>query len=182
MKTMIRMLTALLIFNVTSGYSQTIKEDKKSAREEKKIELQEQIVKLIKTKHFSFIASRAFPMGGSSIDLTTNSNYVKFEPGYIESRMPFFGRAYSADYSSDAGLKFEGKPAAFSINKLKKNRGYEITVKVSSPRDTYDLSLNIGVTGNSNLTISSYNRAPISYNGQIMPLEESKDKEKADLK
>lgn len=181
MKTMIGMLTALLIFIVTSGYSQTIKEDKKSAREEKKMELQEQIVKLIKTKHFTFVASRAFPMGGSSIDLTTNSNYIKFSPDYIESYMPFFGRAYSADYSVDPGLKFEGNPKVFSINKLKKNRGYNVVVKVSLPRDSYDLSLDVSLTGNSTLTISSYNRASISYNGQIMPPEESKNKDKADL-
>lgn len=172
---------ALLILNITSGYAQTINEDRKSAREEKKIELQKQISKLISTKKFVFVASRAFPMGGSSIDLTTNSNYIKFSPGYIESYMPFFGRAYSADYSVDPGLKFEGKPKEFAINKLKKNRGYSVVVKVSLPRDSYDLSLDIGLNGNSTLTISSYNRASMSYNGQIMPPEESKDKEKADL-
>jgi len=183
MKTMIRILTALLILNVTSGYAQTINEDRKSDREEKKIELQKQISKLISTKKFTFVADRAFPMGGSSIDLTTNSNYIKFSPGNIESYMPFFGRAYSADYSVDPGLKFEGNPKVFTITKLKKNRGYNIIVKVSLPRDTYDLSLDVGLTGNSILTISSYNRASISYNGQIMPPEESKnkDKDKADL-
>jgi hypothetical protein len=179
MKTNILMTIAFLIFVLTAGYSQNTDKDIKAAdKVEKKIELQKLIENLIDSKQFVFIANRALPMGGASIDLTTNSNYVKFNPDYIDSYMPFFGEAYSVDYNVDTGVKFEGKPEMFTIKRLKKNRGYDILTKVSLVRDTYDLRLEVGLEGNSTLTISSFNRSTISYNGQIVPPEKQKEESK----
>jgi hypothetical protein len=175
MKTNILITISFLIFCLTAGYSQRTTQDKKADKAEKKAELQLQIEKLIITKQFVFVASRALPMSGSSIDLTTNSNYVKFSPYNIESYMPFFGQAYSVDYNVDPGVQFEGEPEYFTIKKLKKNRGYDVMAKVSLARDTYDLHLDVGLEGNSTLTISSYNRSSISYIGQIYALDQPKE-------
>lgn len=178
MKTKTLTITAFLVFSLFTVYSQTANQENKSAKDEKKLELQKLIENLIDSKHFLFVANRALPMSGSSIDLTTNSNFVKFEPDYIESYMPFFGQAYSAEYNYDPGVKFEGKPEFFTIKRLKKNRGYDIMAKVSLSRDTYDLRLEVGLEGNSTLSISSYNRSTISYIGRIMIPEESNENEK----
>ena len=166
-------IIAILTFSLTDAYSQNKDQEIKSSKAEKKIELQQQIEKLILAKQFVFIATRAFPTGWQSIDLVTHTNYVKFTPTFIDSYMPFFGQAYSVDYLTDTGLQFNGKPEVFTITRLKKNRGYDILIKVRSTRDTYDLRLDVGLEGNSNLTISCFNRSSISYNGEITPLEES---------
>jgi hypothetical protein len=180
MKTKILMMATILIFRLTTGYSQNM-EDKKSGKAERKLEMQKLIENLIDSKQFVFVASRALPMSGPSISLTTNSNYVKFNPDYIESYMPFFGQAYSVEFNFDPGVKFEGKPELFTINRLKKNRGYDVVARVSLARDTYDLRLAIGLDGNSNLTISSVNRSSISYIGQIYAPEKPVEKAKGDL-
>ena len=183
MKTNILMTIAFLIFVLTRGYSQNTDKGIKAAdKAEKKLELAKLIENLVDSKQFIFVATRALPMGGASIDLTTNSNYVKFDPDYIDSYMPFFGQAYSVDYRNDTGMKFEGKPELFTIKRLKKNRGYDILTKVSLARDTYDLRLEVGLEGNSTLTISSFNRSTISYVGQIVSPEKPKGETKGDAK
>lgn len=181
MKTKIIMLTVFLIFSLISGFSQTKGQDKISDKAQRKLDKQMQIENLIESKQFAFVATRALPMSGSSIDLTSNSNYVKFGPDYIESYMPFFGQAYSVEYNYDPGVKFEGKPELYTIKTLKKNRGFDVIVKVPVTRDTYDLRLDVGLEGNSTLTISSFNRSSISYIGQILPVEKPKEETKVNL-
>ena len=89
--------------------------------------------------------------------------------------MPFFfGRGYSglAYGGSDTGLKFEGKPEEFSVQK--KNKEYQIKVSVKGLNDFFNMTLLVSLDGSGILTVTSNNRAPISYFGVIMPIEEEK--------
>ena len=89
--------------------------DRKAEKERKRIEKENEISALVESKTFEFSANRAIPSGYKSVDLTTNPNFVKFTPDLIVSEMPFFGRAYSASYGGDAGLKFKGKPEIYTV-------------------------------------------------------------------
>lgn len=175
------MIISFLILIITAGYAKVQDKDRKAVRAEKRVEIQQQVENLIDSKKFVFFGSRALPMWGTSINLTANSNYLKFDPAYIESYMPFFGNAYSVDFNVDPGVKFEGKPEVFEIKKLKKLRGYDIRVKVSVPRDTYDINMQVSLEGTASLTISSYRRSSISYIGSIGVPGQSAQKEDNDL-
>jgi hypothetical protein len=167
MKTKILVTTIFLIFGLATGNAKIQEKDKKSVKDEKKLELQKQVEGIIFSKQFVFVATRALPKWGNSIFLTQNSNYLKFDPISIDSYMPFFGDVYSPDYNVDPGVKFEGKPEEFKIKKLDMNKGYDIRAKVSIPRDTYDIFMHVSLDGSANLTISSYRRSTISYMGTI---------------
>lgn len=167
MKTQILLLTAFLIFSLTTGYAKIQDQDRKSIKAEKRLELQKQIEEIINSQQFVFVATRALPKRGASIFLTQNSNYLKFDPVSINSYMPFFGDVYSPDYNVDPGVKFEGKPDGFEIKRLDKNKGYDIRAKVVIPRDTYDIFMHVSLDGTANLTISSFRRSTISYMGEI---------------
>ena len=166
-------VTFLVTFFLTSGYGQV--NSRKEQREKNRIEKQHQIDTLIKSRVFVFVASRALPQGGNTIDLTTNSNFLKFRPDKIESYLPFFGRAYSIDYGGDGGIKFEGKPQEYKVVTKKEGKGFEINVTVSVTRDNYKLLLIVGPDGNAFLTINSNQRSTISYNGNVMKIEERDD-------
>jgi hypothetical protein len=170
MKTNILMTTVFLIFSLSSGYAKTRGQDKKADKAEKRLELQKQVESIIDSKQFIFVATRALPMWGTSIYLTANSNYLKFDPSSIESYMPFFGDTYSAEYNVDPGVHFAGKPEQFEIKKLNKDKGFDIRVEVSLPKDTYNIFVHVSLDGNANMTISSYNRSSISYVGSIESL------------
>jgi hypothetical protein len=172
MKNVILGIFVLLIS--CTGFSQ--EKTKKQLKEAQKIEKQKQIEALMSSKQFVFTARNASPQGYKMIDLTTNPNYLEFQPEFIKSEMPFFGRAFSGiGYSSDAGLNFEGKPEEFSIEKGKKY--YQIRVVVKGNNDTYRLTLSVYFEGGATLYINSTNRSSISYSGTITPIKKEEKKE-----
>ena len=171
MRTKITQLVLMLLIIATPVMAQT--SDRKARKEKMRVEKEKEIAALVESRNFVFKASRAIPTGYKSVDLTTNSNFVKFSPELIESWMPFFGRAYSVSYGGDAGIKFEGKPQIFQVEKNKKN--YEVEAKVQSNNDTYTINLSVSFEGSSYMSISSNNRASISYNGDILAREKPKE-------
>ncbi len=168
------LLTFMIIFIIASGFAQQT--TRRARRERDKIVKEHQIDSLIHSKAFVFIATRALPQGGGSIDMTSNSNSLKFSPDKITSYMPYFGRAYSIDYGGDAGIKFEGKPKEFNIAAHKSGKGYEIKVRVEVTRDTYQLMLIVNPAGDATLTINCNQRSTISYFGDIFKFDEQEDK------
>jgi len=152
------------LFIVTPCFTQ--EKSKKELKEEAKIEKQKQIEAMINAKEFVFTARTAQPQGSRNVDLTTNTNFVKFHPDLIESSMPYFGEVHtSPGYGTDTGLKFQGKPEKFTVKKGKKN--YEISVQVKGSGDFYTLSLTVGDEGSTTLIFVSNNRNTISYIGEI---------------
>jgi hypothetical protein len=167
MKSTLRIVIVMfvLVFSNEIYAQETTKKELKEAR---KVEQQKKIETLVANEKFVFEGNRAFPTGYRSIDLTTNPNFVAFAKDFIKSDMPFFGRATgSIPYGGgDGGLKFEGVPSEFSIQKTKKN--YQLKAKVKDKNDTYTLNLTIFFDGGASLVINSNNRASISYFGKIM--------------
>ncbi|MNF38562.1 hypothetical protein D3C84_195140 [compost metagenome] len=161
-KNLIIVMFLLLVGSTVFSQEKT----KKQLKEERKIEKQKQTAILVDSKDFVFIADKALPQGYKTIDLTTNPNYVKFQPDFIKSEMPFFGRAYSGSgYGGDGGLDFEGKPEEFTIEKGKNS--YKVKAVVKGDNDTYTLLLSVFFEGSASLTINSSKRSTISYNGEI---------------
>jgi len=173
MKTRFSILVLILSLVINNGFSQ--EKTKKELKEEKKIEKQKQIAALVNDTNFVFVARTALPTGMRSVNLTTNTNYVKFHPRLIDSYMPFYGQGYSSiGYGGDTGLKFEGKPEELTIVKTKK--GFQLDAVVKGSTDNYKLSLTVGLEGSSSLTIISNNRSTISYQGEISAPEKPDQK------
>jgi hypothetical protein len=169
-KSVIIVLFVLLSINLFAQ-----EKSKKQIKEEKKTEKQIQVESMINARTFEFVARTALPTGYKSVNLTTTTNYVKYQPELIESYMPFFGRAFSGvGYGSDDGLKFTGKPQEFTVTKGKKN--YQVDATVKGEKDTFRLSLTVSFQGSSSLTITSNNRSAISYSGEIRAIEPQDEK------
>jgi hypothetical protein len=173
MKTKTSFLMVFFSLFLTMGFAQ--EKSQKQVKEEQKIEKQRQTESLVNSKEFVFIARRAFPLGYRTVDLTTNANFVKFQPDFIKSDMPFFGRAFGgrAAYGG-GGFNFEGKPKEFTIEKNKKS--YQVKVIVKGESDQYILFLTVGFQGNASLSISSNDRSTISYEGNIFEPEKKEKK------
>jgi hypothetical protein len=175
MKTKILLLTALFSLSLLPGYSQLNNEKRKKFRAERKLKMEAKVKQLMDSRNFVFEGKTALPTGGAAIDLTTNTNSVKFSPEKITSYMPFYGEAYSIDYGGDAGYKFEAKPETFTTEKLKGDKGYRVLVKVPISRDKVEMNLNVGNDGSATLVINSYQRKSISYIGKIHEPEQKED-------
>jgi hypothetical protein len=172
MKTSI--LSFFLCFSMLIGFAQ--EKTKQQIKEEQKLEKQKEIAALVDSKEFEFVGQTAYPQGTRSVDLTTNSNFLKFEKDSIDSQMPYFGRAYGgvAYGRGDGGMHFKGKIENYSLTKDKKK--YLMRAKISDKAETYDLLLTVFFEGNASLSINTFNRSSISYNGRIEKLEKKEDK------
>jgi hypothetical protein len=173
MKIRLSVVGFILILSVTAGFSQ--EKSKKELKEERKLEKQKQVEEMVNAKEFVFVARTALPSGMRSVDLTTNQNYVKFQPDLIDSYMPYFGKAYSSiGYGGDSGLKFKGKPEEFNV--VKKKKSFQIDAVVKGENDNFRLSLSVSSEGSASLSITSNNRSTISYQGEISAPEKSEEK------
>jgi len=158
---------------LTTGYSQ--ENTTKKSKDEKRLEKQKEIEAMVNAKEFVFVARTALPSGMKSVNLTTNTNYVKFQPDLIDSYMPYFGKAYSGiGYGGDTGLKFKDKPEVFDV--VKKKKAYQIDVTVKTSNDLFRLSLSVGFEGSTSMSVVSNNRSTISYQGEISAPEKPVEK------
>lgn len=166
MKKQVTLIALILCLFVMPGFAQ--EKTKKQIKEEKKLEKQKQIEEMVNAKAFVFNARTALPQGYKSINISTNSYYMRFSPEMILSELPYYGRAYSGTgYGGESGIKFEAKPEELKIEKGKKN--YSISAVVKANNDTYRISLTLGFEGSGTLNVTSNNRSSISYHGVIAP-------------
>jgi hypothetical protein len=160
----------LFCFLVSSGVAQ---EPVKKTKQELKLEKQKETEEMLNSKTFVFVASTAFPSGGRSTSITSGASTVKFTPELITSNLPFFGTTTRpTGYGTDSGMKFEGKPEEYTMEK--KKSGYEIRLVVNTTDDSYRISLTAGSDGYASLSIYSNNRSSMSYSGDIVKPEEKK--------
>jgi len=153
-------LLSIVSFSV-SGQEKT----KKELKQERELKKQNEIKALIDSQDFVFEAQKTTPQGGRLIQLDYNTYFLKFKTDNTTCDLPFFGRGYNVGYSTDGGIKFEGKPENIRVENKKNNTILKATVRGAN--DVYDLTFSIFYNGSTTLSVSSNNRGPISYDGII---------------
>jgi len=167
MKAIMKILLSslLLIAIMTSASGQ-----KKEERKEKKQKAYLECLDLIKSGEFKFEAEKAYPQGGSLIDLTTNYGFIKVADNNSTGDLPFFGRAYSIDYGGDGGINFEGEilneKLARDDKKMKVNYTYEIKDK-----ETFTVIMEVFSKQSASVIIRVKSKSHISYSGRIIELK-----------
>lgn len=163
------MRVALLLFLFLSVpvHAQS-RQEKKEAKQQRKVESFNAMRAMIDTSLYEFIARKAQPQGGGVIDLTTHVNFLRVIKDSASANLPFFGRAYSAAYSDiDGGIKFEGTMDKYKVTENTKKLELRITFRVSVASDVFDCTLVVLSSENTSLSIVSQRRALMSYTGYI---------------
>ncbi len=125
---------------------------------------------LLNSKNFKFIANTAIPLSGPTRNLVGSNYSITFTHEMVVSNMPFYGRAYSGmAYGRDKGMRFKGKPEDFNV--VNTAKGFEASASVKGENDTYFISISVGNSGFATLSISSNDRATISYEGEIVQVQ-----------
>lgn len=139
----------------------------KSRREikaEKEAQLKEQTKKLIESKNFAFVPHLALPAIGRPISITSYS--VKLKGDTVVSYLPFYGRAYTADYGSTSSpFDFSLKSEESKTNSNGENYEFFYQIKKESDNITYHFL--IFENGSGTLNVNSTNRQSISFRGRI---------------
>ncbi|MEP6931912.1 MAG: DUF4251 domain-containing protein [Flavobacterium sp.] len=160
----ISFLIVLFSFLIFQGFAQ--EKTKKELKAQRELQKQKEIESLINSRNFVFDAEKANPLGYRMMILDYNTYTIKVDEANVVSDLPYFGRGYNIPYgSSDGGMKFEGKPENITIEKVKKR--YIIKMIVKGKNDVYNLLFSVFSDGGTSVSITSNNRASISYDGNI---------------
>ena len=155
----------LLIALVTSLSAQ-----KKDERKAQKMKAYQECLQLIKSGEFKFEADKAYPQGGSYIDLTTNYGFIEISENNCLCDLPFFGQAYHVDYGEDGGMDFEGEilnPKLTSDDKkMKVTYAFEVKDK-----ELFTVIIEAFSKESVSTIIRCDSKAHISYSGQIVELK-----------
>jgi len=170
MKTLFKILFVLFIISsaVQSGVAQSTKSEKKAAKEAA-------IKELVNSKNFIFKANYMYPLGGGQIYLTTDYD-LAVGKDTLAAFLPYYGVAYSGvgyNNSDDNGIKFTSTKFDYVTEENKKGN-WRINIKPKDTRTTNQMVLTIEANGNANLSVISYNRQSISFNGIIKEKPKSK--------
>jgi hypothetical protein len=162
MKTLRNILILLLVVvaGLNVANAQTSKKDKKAAD-------QAAIKTSVDTKHYTFKANYVLPMRGGGRAL--NYDYdLRVTKDSVIAYLPYFGRAYfDLPYNpTDGGIKFTSTKFSYDV-KDKKKGGWEITIKPTDAKNIDHLILNISTDGYASLSITSFNRDFITFDGYI---------------
>jgi len=173
MKTRLYIVVLILSVGITTSFSQG--KTKGDLKKDNKLDKRTQVEMMINDREFVFVPRIALPAGMRPVNISANQYGIKFQPDFIDSYMPFFGRAYSAvAFGNDTGFRFKGKPEKFTTEKSK--RSFQINALVKGEADIFRLFLSVGSEGSASLSISSDNRSTISYQGEIFAPEKTVNK------
>ncbi len=161
---------AILLSGCAASSSQSGKE-RKTAKNEKRIEEFAKTSALIESGNYVYQVQSVNPTGGSTIQ-TTSMYTMKATDGTFEADLPFFGRAYQADYGGNGGIKFNGEPENLEIRKDARKYTISVSFSIKQPDDQFQVNLSIGSNGYGTLNITSQKRQPISYYGFISEVTE----------
>jgi D-Tyr-tRNAtyr deacylase len=160
MKTKFFLLTGLLVF-VGIVWSQNEDRQSKMAAKEAKVK------KIVDSERFQMTMNQANPMGGRMISLTPEYTLTLAKDSVI-SYLPYFGRAYSAPLNSEGGIKFTELIHDKKISFNAKKGNYTLSFKAQTKEDTYLFFITIWLNGNVTVSVTSNNRQPIDFSGEIL--------------
>lgn len=143
---------------------------RKERRALEKEKITEKIKTLVEAQTFVFTPNQAIPVSMQAVNLSGIFS-AQIKNDTIDCYLPFYGRAYTADYASQNGpFTFVLPIKNYNLEKTKK--GYLVTFEVKNNMDNISFYFNIGTSAYTTLNLSSTNRQSMSYYGVIDDLQE----------
>lgn len=156
-------------------------EQRKTRREIRKEQRMEEVHSLLTSGRYEIVVSKAFPMSGRMINLTSKYS-LQVRQDTLVSNLPYFGRAYSIPYGGGDGLNFEVVNSEEEQNLIYRSdirtssidkdssRTSRISIRAVTDEDVFDFNITVYAEGSANISVTSNQRQPISYSGEVRAL------------
>lgn len=145
--------------------------DKKSKKAAEKVQVEE----LIKSGKFRFVATSARSVLGNFNQLSYGYN-MAFDSMRVIANLPYYGRSYVADLTSDGGVKFDLTAKTMVKRWIEKKKMFEISARLVDSKEDYSIVLSAGSSGYAMLAINFRDRTWINYSGVIEKLPDENQK------
>ncbi|MBC7827008.1 MAG: DUF4251 domain-containing protein, partial [Chitinophagaceae bacterium] len=153
---------AILLILLSASFSMLSAQNSKKAKDSIKAETTKSQVE---AKRFVFQAQSASPMRGGRRNLTPGYTLLVSNDTLV-SDLPYFGRAYSAGYGTDGGIKFTSTKFESSV-KSRKKEGWDLNIKPTDITNIEVLIITVHESGTASLQVKTRDRQPISFDGYI---------------
>jgi len=129
------------------------------------------------TRGITSVANSGLLLPGSNanrIDLIGNSNYLRVKGDSVYVSLPYFGeRQIGGRYgNSDVGIKVEGVPREYQLEKDEKKNSYRIEFRIRDEIESLQFFLTFFPSGKADINVNSTHRTSIRYSGLAKPLAE----------
>ena len=128
------------------------------------------VEKSIRSGQYEIIVNQVNPMSGGVRHLTPDySVRISGDSSYVY--LPYFGRAYSAPYGGDGGIKAATLMGNYKVD-YKEGKNYSIGFSAKGDNDTYRFSISVWTNGSTSINVTCNNRQAINYMGYLKLPEE----------
>jgi hypothetical protein len=118
-----------------------------------------------------FVPQTVYPLG-MAVRQATSGFELRISKDTINSYLPYFGRAYNADYGSrEVGAQFTSSNFSYTENTNKKGER-NIVIRPKDNKDIQEVRITIYDDGYAYVQLSFNQRQSIGYRGQIIEQKE----------
>lgn len=167
----ISLLFAFVIFNPL--YSQDIKQDKETRKQEKKEQIQReyQITKsVLESKQFVLEARWLGNQYGERIPVTSNINFIMVDSSRAVIQV---GSNSGLGSNGVGGITTDGQLTSWELNSNDKKNSFNLRMNITTNLGMYDVLMNISADGNATATLKGLRRGQLVYTGSIVPMADS---------
>jgi hypothetical protein len=119
----------------------------------------------IENRQFVISMKSMHPFRGASRHLTGDYSLELYGDSVV-SYLPYFGEVRMVPYGGGKGLNFIGRITAYEAYQVKAGL-YRVIMGVYNDEEEYRYILEVFENGSSTLDVTSYNRDPISFMGNM---------------
>lgn len=152
-----------ILFIMVSGFQP-------GERKLRKLQKEREMLEMLESGEFRFVPQSARSSLGNFNSLGSHYELV-FDSMKIKAYLPYYGRAYSAPYNDEGGVKFDLKADKIEKRWNKKKKRYVVATEVSDRRDSYSIYMTASLSGYADVQINFRNRQMISYYGTLERLK-----------
>lgn len=151
-----------ILLLASCGTSKTTQAERDVKRAERAVD----VAAAIASQHFKVSVDHMYPSRG--VPRTLNYEYdLRVSGDTVRSFLPYFGRAYSIPYGGGRALIFTATLTSYKVEREKRDMT-RVSMKITTSEDTYDYDLEVFDNGNTTIDITSTQREPISFNGEMV--------------
>ena len=147
-------------------------------RAESEAESAAYVAEALSTGNIKFEVNYIIPSRGQS-RYSQDGYYLKIVDGKADSHLPFFGVSYQSNpYGNEpSGIRFDECPVQIDDSRSRPEKGQYVWRFVAlSGKERVAVTLEFNTNGTARLQCNPVNRSNMSYNGNIVTLEEKKKK------
>lgn len=181
MKTNIFKITMLAVMALLLCQCASLSRKIEERRDRREKEIQQGYTAVKEMVHaglYEFIATRAYPAGYSSVDISGSSNHLTVRYYQVKAFLPFFGVRHMADAKGQPGIRIDTRMEDLMIEESDSRNRVMVNFTARGGSDKYRIILDIGPDGNARLTVTSTKTSTISYHGRVYPLEPEEEEER----